>query len=154
MNFLKQKNELLRNQFLRGLILFLVVGIILFLVSDVVLHHYQMGLTLEKLNETLRGSEENFTDPILFDVLLEKVHLDTLSSLVILLLLSVILIRLEPNRRELLVHLVFITAIASLISLLLAFYFPLFSIVWIVLFLFWHFLALFISFKIIWRISW
>ena len=40
------------------------------------LHHYQIGLETSKAIETIMGNEEEFTDPILFDALLERVHID------------------------------------------------------------------------------
>lgn len=132
--------------------LFLVVVLMLFLLSDIALHHYQIGLTLSQATETIAGNEANFTDPILFDSLLERVHIDILTSMITLILLAVILIRLTPKETQYTIHLAFVSAILTQFSLLLSFYFEPFILIWIGLFIVWHLVAFQMSIKTIWRL--
>ncbi len=130
----------------------LVVMLMLFLVSDMFLHHYQIGLELSKATETLLGNEEEFTDPILFDALLERVHIDLFTSTITLMILTVIYVRIAPQSKikSLPIHLLFLTAIFSHIALMGGFYGgEIFIMAWIGLFLIWHTLAIGLSFYII-----
>ena len=112
MQFLDKSKAFDKNPLLQKLILFLVLSLLLFLGFDVLLHHHQIGLTLNAATNTILGNEEEFLDPILFDSLLERVHADILSAMISLMLLAVILIRLNPIS--------FSTAILSQVALLLA----------------------------------
>jgi hypothetical protein len=150
--FLNNDKELINNPLLKQLMLFLVVVLMLFLLSDIALHHYQIGLTLNQTTETIMGNEENFTDPILFDSLLERLHIDILTSMLTLMLLAVILIRLTPKAKQYTIHIAFISAILTQFSLLLSFYFKPFILIWIGLFILWHLVAFQMSIKSIWRL--
>jgi len=97
MKFLKKNKEFEKNPLLKKLILFLVFTLLLFLGLDVLVHHHQIGLTLATATDTILGNEEEFLDPILFDSLLERVHADILSAMIVLMLLATILIRLRAN---------------------------------------------------------
>lgn len=152
MKFLKKNKEFDKNPLLKKLILFLVFTLLLFLGLDVLLHHHQIGLTLETATDTILGNEEEFLDPILFDSLLERVHADILSAMIVLMLLATILIRLSSQSKQRLVHLSFLTAIFTQVALLLAPSLPLFIVLWITLFLLWHFIAFVMGLRIIWEL--
>jgi hypothetical protein len=152
MKFLNKPKELESNPLLKLLMLFLVLTLMLFLLSDILLHHYQIGLNLPQATETLMGNEENFTDPILFDSLLERVHIDILTSMISIMLVSVILIRLNPKANEYSIHLAFTTAIFTQIALLLAFYNAIFISIWITLFILWHLTLFYMSIITVWRL--
>ena len=124
----------------------------LFLVSDMLLHHYQIGLEISKATETLLGNEEEFTDPILFDALLERVHIDIFTSTITLMLLSIVYVRITPQHKikSLPIHLLFLTAIFSHMALMGGFYGGEFFIMaWIGLFAIWHIIAIGLSFYMI-----
>lgn len=152
MKFLKKNKEFDKNPLLKKLILFLVFTLLLFLGLDVLLHHHQIGLTLATATDTILGNEEEFLDPILFDSLLERVHADILSAMIVLMLLATILIRLSSQSKQRLVHLSFLTAIFTQVALLLAPSLPLFIVLWITLFLLWHFIAFVMGLRIIWEL--
>jgi len=152
MKFLKKNKEFDKNPLLKKLILFLVFTLLLFLGLDVLLHHHQIGLTLATATDTILGNEEEFLDPILFDSLLERVHADILSAMIVLMLLATILIRLSSQSKQRLVHLSFLTAIFTQVALLLAPSIPLFIVLWITLFLLWHFIAFVMGLRIIWEL--
>ena len=152
MKFLKKNKEFDKNPLLKKLILFLVFTLLLFLGLDVLLHHHQIGLTLATATDTILGNEEEFLDPILFDSLLERVHADILSAMIVLMLLATILIRLSSQSKQRLVHLSFLTAIFTQVALLLAHSLPQFIVLWITLFLLWHFIAFVMGLRIIWEL--
>lgn len=154
MQFLDKNKELNKNPLLKKLIIFLVVTLILYLGLDVMLHHEQIGLTLSTATHTILGNEAEFLDPILFDTLLERTHANLLSSMIVLMLLTTIYIRLTKctQKRQPTVHLAFLTAILSQITLLMTQTYPLFIAPWIVLFLLWHLFALYLGVMIIWKL--
>lgn len=124
----------------------------LFLLLDMLLHHYQIGLEFSKAIETIMGNEEEFTDPILFDALLERVHIDIFTSTITLMLLAVIYVRLAPQNRlkSMPIHFSFLTAILSHMALMGGFYGgEVFIIIWTILFVVWHLIALGLSLYII-----
>jgi len=147
--------ELWHNQLLKWLVVFFVAILILFLLSDMLLHHYQIGLEFSRAIETIMGNEEEFTDPILFDALLERVHIDIFTSTITLMLLALIYVRVAPKNKikSLPIHLLFLTAILSHIALMGGFYAGEFFIYsWVVLFIIWHIIAIALSFYTIFRL--
>ena len=152
MKFLVTK-ALHNNLLLKLLVLFFVAVLGLFLLFDILLHHYQIGLTPALASECLLGNEEAFVEPLLFDVLLERVHIGIFTSMVTLVLLSIIYMRVKNRQKSKLIHIAFISAILTPLSLILAyFYGSVFIMVWIGLFLLWHVVALVLSFSIFWKL--
>ena len=152
MKFLNRAKALEKNPLLRLLMLFLILTLLLFLLSDILLHNYQIGLSLTEATETIMGNEENFTEPMLFDTLLEHVHIDLFSSMISLMLLAVIWIRLHPLKKQYLIHLAFLSLIGTQTALLASFY-TAFSIpFWIGLFLLWHGVAFYMGITSMWRL--
>lgn len=152
MKFLVTK-ELHHNRLLRLLVLLFVGVVALFLFLDMVLHHYQIGLTLTHASASLLGNEEAFVEPILFDTLLERVHSSIFTSMLTLTLLSIIYIRIGDIKKSRLIHIGFVSAIVTPLSLILAYFYGMvFIVVWIALFLLWHLVALYFCFFIVWRL--
>jgi len=152
MKFLVTK-ELDQNPFLKLLILFFVAVLTFFLLSDVALHYYQIGLTPTLALEHVLGNEEAFIEPMLFDVLLERLHTDIFTSMTTLTLLVIIYMRLNEKSTNKMIHITFLAAIFAPISLVLGyFYGSIFIMVWIGLFLLWHLCALCFSLLIIWKL--
>jgi hypothetical protein len=142
--------ELKQNPLLKQLVLFFTALLFVFLLSDMFLAHLQVGLTLSHASEVLLGNEESFIEPLLFDVLLERVHIGIFTSMLSLLLLSIIYMRTLNIENAKAIHLAFITAILAPISLLLAFsYGTTFIILWIGLFVFWHLCGFYMAMRII-----
>lgn len=152
MKFLVVK-ELRHNPLLKSVVLLLVVFLGLFLVSDIVLYHLQIGLSPSKASETLLGNEEAFIEPLLFDVLLARVHVDIFLSMMTLVLLSIIYMRVLDQEKSKAIHLAFITAILAPITMVLAyFYGGVFILLWIGLFILWHLSGLYLSMRIVWSL--
>ncbi len=154
MKFLVSK-ELRDNPLLKNLVLFISVILIGFLITDILLHHFQIGLWLDRASESILGNEEAFIDPMPFDTMLERVHVDILTSMLTLLIISSVCISVAKNNRfkGVLIHTAFISAILSHCAFLSSLYLGNFTIlIWIVLFLLWHILAILMSISIIWRL--
>ena len=145
MKFLVTK-ELEQNRLLTLQVLWLTASLTLFLFSDMILHHYQVGLTPAQALETILGNEEAFLEPMLLTALLERIHIDIFISMIILMLLVVIYIRLGKDRKNKMIHLAFLSAILAPVSLLLGyFYGEVFVFIWLGLFVLWHVCALYFS---------
>lgn len=148
MKFLVTK-ELEQNRLLTLQVLWLTSILTLFLVSDIVLHHYQIGLTPVLALETILGNEEAFLEPMLLSALLERIHIDIFISMITLMLLVVIYIRLSKERKNKMIHLAFLSAILAPVSLLLGYFFgEIFIFLWLGLFVVWHLCALYFSLMI------
>ena len=145
MKFLVTK-ELEHNRLLALQVLLLTAVLTLFVFSDMILHHFQIGLTTQKAIETLLGNEEAFMEPMLFSALLERIHIDIFISMITLMLLVVIYIRLGKSRKNRVIHLAFISAILAPVNLILAyFYGEIFVFLWLGFFILWHLCALYFS---------
>ncbi|CAA6801984.1 MAG: Unknown protein [uncultured Sulfurovum sp.] len=153
MKFLVTK-ELAHNPLLKMLVLMFVAILVLFLFSNVVLHHYQIGLTFESASESILGNEEAFVERMLLDTLLEKIHIDLFTSMITLTLLVMIYIRIYEPQSNTMIHIGFIAAILSIVSLVLSYFLgELFVMFWIGFFLLWHAVALYFSLLIIMKLA-
>ncbi|CAA6827872.1 MAG: Unknown protein [uncultured Sulfurovum sp.] len=145
MKFLVTK-ELGQNKLLRLQVLWLTVALVFFLVTDLIVHHFKMGLTPTLALEYILGNEEAFVEPILLSVLLEGIHMDLFFSMITLTLLVIIFIRVNNNQKTKFIHFTFLSAIFTPISLLLAyFYAEIFIMFWIGFFMFWHLCAFYFA---------
>jgi len=130
--------------------------ILIFLATDTALHHYQLGLSVDKVMTTLYGNEEIFEEPILFTTLLLQVHIDLFLSMFILLTLLAMFIRLYAKNKytKIWIHLLFLSGLFTPLLLLLNYFLAskLGSIIWIILFIFWHLVAFYLCFKILWKL--
>lgn len=152
MQFLVTK-ELKRNRLLTLIVVVLMATFTIFLLLDMILYHYQIGLSLEKATETLLGNEEAFIEPLLFDIVLERVHVGIFTSMITLILLSIIYMRIHAIHTSKVIHLAFISAILAPIALLLAyFYGTVFILAWIALFVVWHLCAFYLSANSLWNL--
>ena len=150
MKFFVTKN-LKETSLLRYLMLFVTVFILLFLVTNIALHHIQIGLTLEKLTSTLYGNEERFEEPILLGSLLLQVHIDWFFSMLIVLTLLAVYIRLYEKDKTIKVwiHLFSFLGIFSPLLLLLSFFIEskIMLIGWISIFSLWHGIGFYLGLK-------
>ena len=145
--------KLKQNPLLKFVVLFLVAILGIFLLTDLVLYHLQIGLTLERATETLLGHEEAFIEPIIFEVLLERIHIGIFTSMITLILLSIIYMRVLDTEKSKVIHLAFITAILSPIVLLLAYvYGTAFIVLWIALFVLWHLFGVYLALHTVWSL--
>ena len=146
-------NELRQNPLLKLLIGFFVGILILFAGLDLLLCHYQIGLTPDTARTTLLGEEEAFIEPLLFDVLLERIHISLFVSILMLVLLVIVFMRVSGNDSKKMIHTAFLSAILAPVSLLLGYFLGgLFIPLWIALFVLWHLSALYFAAAILRRL--
>ncbi len=146
-------NELRLNPLLRLLVAFFVVMMMLFILSDIALFHYQIGLTPQKATLSLLGDEEAFIEPMLFDVLLERVHVTLFISMITLATLVSIYIRVVKPTTYRIVHTVFLSAVGTPVLLLFGYFVvQIFIALSIGLFLLWHGCALYMCVVILKRL--
>ena len=149
MKFLVTK-ELIDNKLLSMIVTVLVGFLGLFLLSDLILKHLQIGLTFVTAKETLIGNPSEFIEPILFDVLLERIHISLFISMLILFLLSTVYIRVLNKEKSVVIHVTFIAAILSPIFLSLGYaYGTVFIVAWIGSCVLWHLCGLCLSMRIL-----
>ena len=152
MKFLTTK-ELHTNTPLKHLVGILLGVLILFLITDILLHKYQIGLTLSQVKNNILGNEEEFIEPMLFDMLLERIHIDLLTSLITLMLLALIYIRVSLKPKAWILHISFMGAILTQLALLGSFWWGETPIaLWIGLFILWHILAIWLGAVSLWRL--
>jgi len=155
MKFLVTKS-LHNASFFKYLIGFLSLFIILFLMTDSLLHHLQIGLTLEKASFSLFGNEEEFLEPLLFSSLLLQVHIDLFLSMFVVFVTLVSYIRLYEKSKYLTqtIHIFYLVTMASSLSLLLSYFMAsnIIIFIWIILFISWHIMGLYLNSKILWKI--
>lgn len=151
MKFLVTK-EINNSPFFKYLMGVLTIFVLLFLVSDMVLHHHQIGLTTIQATTTLHGNEESFEEPILLTALLLQVHIDLFLSMFILLILSTMFIRLYAKKRysRVRIHLLSISGLLSPILLLFSYFWSSVILFWISIFIFWHLISLLFCIMILW----
>ncbi|PHS38152.1 MAG: hypothetical protein COB07_08970 [Sulfurovum sp.] len=151
MKFLVTK-DLAHSTLLTTLMSAVVFAILLYIALDVVLHAYVIGLDMDSIKATLFGDEANFVEPILLDSLLLQVHIDLFMTLFAMLILSSVYIRLYSKKAltKWIVHLLFIFGLLAPVVLLLAYLAaPSLAMVWLIIFVIWHLLAVVVSIMIL-----
>ena len=151
MKFLVSK-DLAHSALLGNLMAGVVFALFFYLVLDIVLHAYVVGLDITTLSTTFYGNEEEFIEPILIDTLLLQVHIDLFISLFTIMIVASIYIRLYSTNlmTKWLVHLLFILGLLSPILLMVAYFTTVgFIYIWLVSFIFGHFLGMVMSLLIL-----
>lgn len=135
---------------LRGFLIFTL----LYLISDVLVLKGSFGITFDTVNTTLFGDEELYIDAINEASFLEFWHTQIFFIMMILLTLSSVFIRIANRSRAIFTNALMISAIASLISLGLAFYLSsFFTLIYIVTYFLWHAIALYMILYALWRLN-
>lgn len=135
---------------LRGFLVF----ILLYLISDILVLKSSFGITFDSVNTTLLGNEELYIDAMNEASFLEFWHTQIFFIMMILLTLSSIFIRVASRRRVIITNTLMISAITSLISLALAFYFSnIFTYIYVVTYFLWHGVALYMISYALWKLN-
>ncbi len=145
-----QKDRVM-NTLLTGLMIF----ILLFLGFDLLFRSEQTGLTYTTMYTTLFGDEEAFLDPLPFSSLLEMLHADTFFAMMLLLTLGAVYGRVARSKiaRVILINITMLSALLSIITPLLAYYYsPLFIWLWLITLFTWHTGAVAMSLISLWRL--
>ena len=129
---------------LSGLLFFTL----LYLVSDIFVKNSGFGVFPSAVKSTMFGNEQEFLDPISKASFLEFWHVEIFFIMMIIFTLSAVYIRLSKASKSaiVVVNLMMISALASLISLPISYFFnPIFINMYVTTFFIWHILALFSS---------
>lgn len=138
--------DLTQDSMMKPILSGLLSFTLLYLLSDFFVKHSSFGLFPHAIHATLFGSEEEFLDPINKASFLEFWHVEIFFIMMILFTLSTVYIRLSKASKSaiVVVNLMMISAIISLISLPLAYFFSSgFINIYVATFFIWHILALF-----------
>ena len=131
-----------------------LVFILLFLISDILVMQSSFGISLESINTSLFGNEDEYIDPMTKASFLEFWHTQIFLIMMILLTLNAIFIRLANKSRLIMTNLLMISAISSLISLPLAFYLSSFFVnIYLITYFIWHLLAIYMIFYSLWKLN-
>ena len=130
-----------------------LVFILLYLIADVLVMNSSFGITVGTITTTLFGNEDEYIDPINEASFLEFWHTQIFFVMMILLTLNAIFIRVANRSRVINTNILMISAITSLISLVLAFYVSNFFVnVYMWSYFIWHAMALYMIVYSFWKL--
>jgi len=130
-----------------------LVFILLYLVSDILVMNSSFGLSVNTISATLFGNEEEYIDPINEASFLEFWHTQIFFVMMILLTLNAIFIRVANRSRVINTNILMISAITSLISLVLAYYVSNFFVnVYMWSYFIWHAMAAYMIVYSFWKL--
>lgn len=134
---------------LKGFLLF----ILLYLIADVLVMNSSFGITVDTITTTLFGNEDEYIDPINEASFLEFWHTQIFFVMMILLTLNAIFIRVANRSRVINTNILMISAITSLISLVLAFYVSNFFVnIYMWSYFIWHAMAVYMIVYSFWKL--
>jgi len=135
---------------LKGFLIF----ILLYLISNILVMNSSFGISVDSINSTLFGNEDEYVDPITESAFLEFWHTEIFFIMMILFTLNAVFIRVAKRSRIILTNVLMISAITSLISLALAYYVSDFFInIYVYTFFIWHIMAAYISLYSFWKLN-
>jgi len=144
------KKDKTMSLILKGFLVF----IFLYLISDILVMNSNFGLSVESISSTLFGNEEEYLDPINEAAFLEFWHIQIFFIMMILFTLSAIFIRLANRSRLIVTNILMISAISSLLAIVLAYYMASFFVsVYIFTFFIWHITAIYMIFYSFWKLN-
>ena len=138
------KQDSMMRPILTGLLLFTL----LYLVSDIFVKSSSFGIYEETIKTTLYGNEDEFLDPLTTSSFLEFWHMEIFFIMMILLTLSAIFIRLSGAKgfNIIIINTVMISALISLVALILSFFVnATFVQLYVLSFFLWHVCAVYMS---------
>lgn len=137
---------------LNGLLTFML----LYLLADIYVTKMTLGLFSGAISETLFGNMEEFIDPMDSGVFLEYIHGQIFFMMMILLTLSAVYARLcsKKNYSMVLINTLMISALLSLITLALTYFFNAnFLNLYIVTYFLWHSVAFVMTTHALWNLN-
>ncbi len=131
-----------------------LVFIFLFLISNILVMHSNFGISVDSVNISLFGNEDEYIDPMNKAAFLEFWHTQIFFIMMILLTLNAVFIRVAKKNIKIMVNLLMISALSSLISLGFAFYFSSsFVVVYLLTFFLWHGVAIYMIIYSFWKLN-
>jgi len=130
-----------------------LVFILFYLVSDILVMNSSFGITVDTITTTLFGNEEEYIDPINEAAFLEFWHTQIFFVMMVLLTLNAIFIRVANRSRVINTNILMISAITSLISIVLAYYVSDFFVnVYMWSYFIWHGMAAYMIVYSFWKL--
>lgn len=146
-------NNIKKDKAMRLILTGFLSFILLYIISDVLVKAFSFGISVETINITLFGSEENFIDPITKASFLEFWHVEIFFMMMILLTLSAIFIRLANRSRTFMTNTLMLSAITSLVAIALAYFVSaIFIYLYVITFFIWHLIALYMILYSFWKL--
>ena len=134
---------------LKGFLIF----ILLYLIADVLVMNSSFGITVDTISATLFGNEDEYIDPINEAAFLEFWHTQIFFIMMVLLTLNAIFIRVANRSRVINTNILMISAITSLISIVLAYYISDFFVnVYMWSYFIWHSMAAYMIVYSFWKL--
>jgi len=137
---------------LSGLLIFMA----LYMIIDSFVKQSSFGLWPSEIKNTLFGNENEFLDPINKASFLEFMHTEIFFMMMILLTLSAVYIRLSSKLPYsfILVNLTMLTALSSLFSLAMTyFYTPSFINIYVITYFIWHITSFYMIMYSLWKLN-
>ncbi|EHP31085.1 hypothetical protein SMGD1_2563 [Sulfurimonas gotlandica GD1] len=146
-------NNIKKDNAMRLILTGFLSFILLYIISDVLVKSFGFGISVETINITLFGSEENFIDPITKASFLEFWHVEIFFMMMVLLTLSAVFIRLANRSRTFMTNTLMISAITSLTAIALAYFVSaIFIYLYIITFFIWHLSAVYMILYSFWKL--
>ena len=131
---------------MRPILSALLLFTLLHILSDILVKYVNFGIFPDAINVTLFGDEEQYIDPLSTSAFLEFWHMEIFFIMMILLTLSAVFVRVskDDTSKTILLSALMISALFSLISLVLAFFVAkIFVLIYSILFFVWHTIAVY-----------
>ncbi len=138
------KQDSMMKPILSGLLIFTL----LYLISDIFVKSYSFGIFEETIKATMFGNEEEFLDPLTTSAFLEFWHMEIFFIMMTVLTLSAVYIRFSGAKgfNIIIVNAVMISALISLVALVLSFFLnAAFIQLYVASFFIWHICAIYMS---------
>ena len=116
--------KLSQDKSMRPILTGLLLFTLLYILSDILVKYVNFGVFPDAINVTLFGDEEQYIDPLSTSAFLEFWHVEIFFIMMILLTLSAVFVRVskDDTSKTILLSALMISALFSLISLVLAFF--------------------------------
>lgn len=141
--------DLRQDRMMRPILSGLLFFTILYLLTDILVKYNSIGISPDSVKSTFFGNEEEFLEAMSQASFLEFWHTDIFFIMMVVFTLSVIYIRLTKASKTaiIFVNIMMVSAILSLISIALSYFFSSnFINIYLGTFFIWHLVALFSSF--------
>lgn len=154
MRFTLIKN-LQEDKSIRPILTGLLIFTLFYLISDIFVKHLNFGIFPSAVSLTLFGDEEQYIDPLNTASFLEFWHIEIFLMMMLLLTLSAVFIRLSKKNKSkvIVLNVLMLSALFSLISLLLAFFISkTFVLLYSLLYIVWHVTAVYMILYSLWKL--
>lgn len=134
--------DIKQDSIMKPVLTFLLLFTLLYIIVDIFVKNLNFGISYYDVHNTLFGNADEFLEPMEQGVFLEFWHMEIFFSMMILFTLCAVYIRLSTSNSIISTSLLMLSALVSLISIILAFYFSDFFIyIYLSCYFTWHLVA-------------